>query len=129
MSHEIGRCPHCERELEYERYHAGFGDQGYLYCDQDATVVTWNSYDPTYSGLVGDTHPWMLDDQQKSRVERSVIACPSGGAFRFSANPRCPYCMGELPELKKDPIFFVITGARIDGERQSIWRAPSTTDL
>jgi hypothetical protein len=31
----------CTHALKYQRYHAGFSNQGYLYCDRDDTVLTW----------------------------------------------------------------------------------------
>ena len=103
MSDEIARCPKCSRELAFARYNARFGNQGYMYCDSDPTVVTWSSYDPEYSELSGDTHPWMRGDAAMLRVERAVIACPHGGRFRFGSHPRCPHCLGELPEFAEDP--------------------------
>jgi hypothetical protein len=48
---EIARCPHCATELAFKRYNARFGDEGFMYCDRDCTVVTWSSYDPIYSRL------------------------------------------------------------------------------
>lgn len=46
-------CPNCGRAFDYHEYHAGFGNQGFLYCDQDEAVLTWSSYDPTYETVVG----------------------------------------------------------------------------
>jgi hypothetical protein len=122
MAHEIIHCRHCGHEIEFERYNARFGDQGFMYCDSDPTVVTWSSYDRTYSRLSGDTHPWMLDDQQKILIEDAILPCPNGGHFRFDANPRCPRCNAELSELRDDPAYFVIMGSRVDGDRVPVWR-------
>jgi hypothetical protein len=61
-----------------------------MYCDHDATVVTWSSFDPTYRALVHQKHPWMLDPEERTVVEESIIDCPCGGRFFFSALPRCP---------------------------------------
>ncbi len=126
MPHEISRCRHCGREIEFERYNARFGNQGYMYCDSDSTVVTWDSYDPVYSRLSENIHPWMLDSEGRTRIERSVLDCPLGGHFRFDANPRCPYCSTELPDLKDDPAYFVILGERVNGETVSIWKDQPT---
>lgn len=122
MAHEIARCANCAHELAFERFNARLGNQGYLYCDSDATVVTWNSYDPTYSRLSNDTHPWMLNARGRMLIERSIIACPNGGRFRFSAQPRCPFCLVELPHLNADPAYFVVLAARLAGEHEQIWR-------
>lgn len=125
MAHEILRCRNCKREMDFERYNARFGNQGYMYCDTDATIVTWSSYDPMYSRLSENSHPWMLDAGHRAVIEQSVISCPSGGHFSFSATPRCPYCLAELPELSSDPTYFVVLAERIDGERSSVWRTPT----
>jgi hypothetical protein len=124
MSDEIARCGHCGQETHFERFNARFGNQGFMYCDSDPTVVTWNSYDPEYSELSGDSHPWMLEAAVKARIEAAVIACPNGGHFRFTALPRCPKCHLELPDLSSDASYFVVIADRLDGERSSIWRAP-----
>jgi uncharacterized protein with PIN domain len=118
---EIARCPHCGSQLEFKRFNGRFGNQGFMYCDRDATVVTWSSYDPTYSSLSHNAHPWMLDAEAKRRVEDAMTLCPQGGRFRFSAQPRCPHCLEELPELGADRAFFVVLGERVDGETTSIW--------
>jgi DNA-directed RNA polymerase subunit RPC12/RpoP len=122
MADEIARCPDCGHELTFQRYNARFGDQGYMYCDKDSTVLTWGAYDPIYTRFAGQVNPWMLDQDCRSQVERRVIACPSGGRFRFAASPRCPRCSAELPELQRDPAYFVVLGEWIDGEAVSVWR-------
>jgi hypothetical protein len=115
-------CPNCSRILRFRRYNARFGDQGYMYCDIDSTLLVWSSYDPIYSSLTSRTHPWMLDEGQQLRIEGEVIDCPSGGHFKFAAKPRCPYCNYELPLLSQDPAYYVILGNLIDGELVDIWK-------
>jgi hypothetical protein len=41
VSARTGLCTH---PLSYQRYHAGFSNLGYLYCDRDDTVLTWGAY-------------------------------------------------------------------------------------
>jgi hypothetical protein len=118
---EVTRCPHCDGELQFQRYHAGFSNLGYMYCERDATVVTWSSYDPTYSLLSNETHPWMLDSEAMARIENAIVECPYAGRFRFSALPRCPRCAIELPELTDDPTYFVVLANRLDGEADDVW--------
>ena len=114
-------CHNCGGSFRFQRYHAGFSNEGYMYCDSDATVVTWSSYDPVYSQLAKETFPWALDSKQKAEVEMIARPCPCGGHFGFDACPRCPLCKGQLPELGSDPIYFVIAGTRIDGDKTPIW--------
>jgi hypothetical protein len=120
---EVGRCQYCNTELHFQWRHTGFNDTGYMYCDQDSTVVTWSTFDPIYRSLVPRTQPWALNADEKRRVEEAVVDCPHGGRFRFDALPRCPRCGIELPALAGDPIYFVILADRLDGEKQQlVWR-------
>lgn len=124
MTDELDRCPRCDRVLEFQRYHARFGNQGYLYCGNDATVLTWDSYDPRYSSISDNTHPWMLDVPAKHAVERALRPCPCGGSFRFANLPRCPHCLELLPHLANPP-YFVILAGRVDGDETDIWKPAS----
>jgi hypothetical protein len=69
MARYSDRCSACHREVGVERFHAGFGDQGFIYCDRDSTILTWDSLDPSWTSLVGEVHPWMLSPEQKVEVE------------------------------------------------------------
>jgi hypothetical protein len=123
MSDEVGRCGHCQREIKYRRFSAGLGNQGFMYCDSDPTVVSWSSYDPTYARLAAASHPWMLDTKARAAVEAAVIACPRGGRFTFSALPRCPHCNSSLPELAETSEYYVVLAHRIDGDAgNQVWR-------
>jgi hypothetical protein len=122
MTHRVLRCPACGRDIEFDRYNARFGNQGYMYCDSDSAVLTWDSYDPTYSALSGDVHPWMLDADTKRSIEDAAAPCPNGGRFRFSALPRCPHCNSTLTSLAEDPTYYVVVGRLVDGSTHKIWR-------
>ena len=114
------KCPHCEREFEYERYHSGFGDEGYMYCDRDETVLTWNALKPAYGAIVPKL-PWMLDANEQRRVENGVKACPFGGHFAFANPPLCPYCYESIAFLVPDRIYYVVVGRRIDADAEDMW--------
>ena len=60
-------------------YHAGFGDQGFLYNDAGTGTLIWGSYDPAYIELVGKVHPWMLTEAQRSQFEETLVPAPAGG--------------------------------------------------
>ena len=114
-------CPHCHRRFDGAQYHAGFSDLGFLYCDQDGSLLTWSSYSPVYSAIV-DKHPWMLDEEESRQVEDALLPCPRGGRFRFGSPPRCPYCNKDLSSLLKDPIHFLAYGERLDADKDQLWR-------
>ena len=114
------QCPHCGKSFEYQRHHAGFSSQGFMYCDQDATVLTWGAWDPRYRRLT-QKFPWMLDSDERHVVEASTLPCPCGGRFGFANPPRCPLCNEELPSLVPNQIYYVIVGRRIDGDDIDVW--------
>jgi hypothetical protein len=121
------QCKTCGVELEVKgKYHAGFSDLGFLYCDKDTTVLTFSSYDPQYQEIVGRIHPWVLAWDGKMgelrRVESRLRKCPCGGSFSFLNPLRCPVCRGAFSGPISDDIYFVILGKRIDGEKTNIWK-------
>lgn len=129
---QTSRCKRCSHNFTFHRYHAGFSDLGYLYCDTDSTVLTWSSYDDAYESLVGKKHPWTLDIGEMELVERSIRACHCGGHFTFDASSRCPSCGAEqtdLPYMETNlgfrSIYYGVLGARIDGENEPIWTITS----
>ncbi len=106
--------------IQFEQYHAGFGDEGYLYCDRGPTVLTWSAYDRAYSALANKL-PWMLTDAEKRHVEDALLPCPCGGKFAFGNPPLCPYCLQEIRSLVPDPIYYLVVDNRVRGEDVIIW--------
>lgn len=96
-------CSDCEYENNFDQpypYHAGFGDQGFLYNDAGNLTLIWGSYDKTYSRLFPKTHPWMLNPEQRKKLEDMLLLAPRGGKWRFENVARCLNCgkkiMGSL---------------------------------
>jgi hypothetical protein len=105
---------------EYQ-YHAGYGNQGFLYCDSCSAILEFDSYNQKYTAIVGNKHPWSLSEEEKKRVEDALKPCAKGGRFRFGALPRCPACNEPLPDLLKDEIHFVEIGTVIDADKEDAW--------
>ena len=124
-------CPNCHRTFHVDQKyanHAGFGNQGFLYCDPCPNLVVFSSFDPRYTNKVGEVHPWMLMGSKKREVEDQLKACPCGGRFRFAATPRCPLCNEPIPSILPDSIHFIETGRCIDGEKEAIWKPKERGD-
>jgi hypothetical protein len=114
-------CLHCGREFSYERFHAGFSNLGYMYCDEDETVITWSTYNPAYIQIIHDKHPWVLDRKEQQKVEASLKPCPYGGCFSFDNPPLCPFCHESVAFLVQGKEYFIVTGRRVDGDREDVW--------
>lgn len=131
-------CPYCRNAVVLKQpfpYHSGFSDQGYLYCDRCPNVVLFSIYDKFYTELCYEKAPWGLSLEQEQLVEENLCPCPCGGSFKFSAKPRCPHCLKEIPEItplsgtEKRSIYYVIIGDLINGEDKknvSIWKDTSS---
>jgi hypothetical protein len=114
QTHPLKRCQQCRIELSFDRsygFHAGFSNSGFLYNDAGDASFIWSSFDPDYAALVGERHPWTLTDQQRQRIEDSLLPSPTGGAWRFSNPARCPHCRGPI----SGPITETIYGLAFDG--------------
>lgn len=121
-------CPVCNVSFHIDQpyqYHAGFGNQGFLYCDSCPNLVVFGSYDPEYVKIIQSKHPWTLNEAEKERVESRLRHCSCGGRFRFTAAPRCPLCNAPIPSILRDFIHYVETGRRFDSEKESIWTSPA----
>jgi len=118
-------CPFCSATIEVNHpkiIHSGFSDCGFLYCSKCGDLLTWNMYDVGYRALMQDKAPWVLTEEDKHKVESSVIGCPCGGRFTFVAKPRCPNCNTEIPGILPDKMHWVQLKNLIDGEKVNIWR-------
>jgi hypothetical protein len=42
-------------------------NEGFMYCDRDETVLTWDAYSVAYARITTD-FPWVLDAEDRERV-------------------------------------------------------------
>lgn len=103
------------------QYHAGFSNQGFLYCDSCPNLVVFSSYDQRYTKIVGSRHPWTLGDADLRSVEGQLKPCTCGGRFRFQAPPRCPLCNAPIREILEDSLHYVETGKRFGSDTEEVW--------
>ena len=122
-------CGKCKKKYAVQKYHAGFSDVGFLYCDRDSTVMTFNMYDDEYWKFLGSDFPapWTKEkDKQEALVqvlEKHFKPCPCGGKFSFKNTLRCPACNSKLSGNSVETIYFyVIDDRHIDGAKTPIWK-------
>jgi hypothetical protein len=113
-----------------EAYHAGKGDEVFLYCDKDTTALTFSWYDATYESIVHrepvGPNPFDLTEEEQRKVENRLIKCPCGGRFLFKNPLRCPMCCGvfsDPPRLSWSEVV-VVMDRHIDGNKTQIWKEP-----
>lgn len=87
MSNPKGQCEHCSGTFRYRIIHNGFNDSAYAYCDKCSFTVI-------LSGWTQSAKRTALRIHQRVAPELEILLkpCPCGGAFRSSADPKCPHC-------------------------------------
>ena len=105
------KCNFCGFEKEFAQpypYHAGFGNQGFLYNDAGNLTLVWSIYDRDYADLVGMKQPWLLTAEERALLESSLLAAPSGGRWRFVNPARCKQCGEEISApMSAEAIYFL----------------------
>jgi len=91
MDNPTGWCEHCGGAFHYRLIHNGFGDSAYAYCDACAYTVLLDGWSEAAKRVHFRVQQRMTPD-----VERLLKLCPCGGAFRASADPKCPHCSRPL---------------------------------
>lgn len=99
-------------------YHAGFGNQGFLYNDAGTLTLIWSSYDPAYESIVGPKHPWALSAAERNAVERALKPSPAGDRWRFANPPRCLTCREPIGKPITRDISYLLYPGSIKTERQ-----------
>jgi len=104
------KCLQCGHENLFNQpypYHAGFGDQGFLYNEAGNRTLIWSSFDPDYEKIVGKQHPWALNDVNKKQLEESLL--PDGGGKWLFANPaRCVKCKAPISGPIGSTIYYLL---------------------
>lgn len=95
----IVRCESCRVEIPFEQpypFHAGFGNEGFLYDEAGTSTLVWSGFDRAYVDLVGPQHPWALAESAQQMLESALAPSATGGRWRFCNPARCPKCGHQL---------------------------------
>ena len=102
-------CGHANEFNQPYAYHAGFGNQGFLYNDVGNLTLVWSSFDPAYEKIVGQRHPWALTPELEAAIEQSLLPAPTGGSWRFVNPPRCVSCGEPIGEpMSQSNIYYLV---------------------
>ncbi|MCO5067222.1 MAG: hypothetical protein M9910_00800 [Kiritimatiellae bacterium] len=92
----VVKCTNCGFDNVFNQphpYHAGFGNQGFLYNEKGNRTLVWSSFDPDYERVAGNNHPWVLGPENKKKLEAVLQPDPNGGGRWLFDNPaRCLKC-------------------------------------
>jgi len=112
-------CPKCGHENVFNqpyKYHAGFGNQGFLYNDAGNCTLTWGSYDPDYIAIVGQVHPWTLGPKSQRKLEAALKPSPKGDRWLFSNPARCLKCSHPISQPITGDIYYLEYAGSVDVE-------------
>ena|ERR1700730_16920354 len=105
------RCASCAHNNEFDQpyaYHAGFGNEGFLYNDEGNLTLVWSSFDAAYQAIVGERkHPWTLTAEDQGLLECALRPAPSGGSWRFNNPARCLKCANPISGPITQTIYYL----------------------
>ena len=101
-------CGHANIFNQPYPYHAGFGDQGFLYDDAGTLTLTWSCYDPAFRALIGSGSPWSLTLAEQQKLEEALRPAPSGHRWRFSNPARCLACASPISDSIERTIYYLV---------------------
>jgi hypothetical protein len=110
-------CSSCGHKNDFDQpypFHAGFGNQGFLYNDAGNLTLVWSSFDPAYEAIVGKWHPWTLTAEQQVHLESALCELPSGGRWRFANPARCQKCASPISGPITETIYYLRCPGSVD---------------
>ncbi len=102
-------CLNCGKTTLFDQpypYHAGFGNQGFLYNETGNSTLVWSSFDSDYGAIVGEKHPWRLTDDEQGRIEETLLPSPDGSPWGFEFPARCSACGSKIADAIGHSIYY-----------------------
>lgn len=111
------KCGHINVFDQPYAYHAGFGDQGFLYNDEGNLTLTWSVYDADYVKITGPSNPWAITEEKRKAFEDWLPPAPKGGRWKFENPGRCLKCQSEIiPPIRKNIYYVLYEGSVVVDE-------------
>src|SRR2546427_561752 len=104
-------CPHCRKANVFDQpyaYHAGFGDQGFMYSDSGHCTLVWSDYDPVIKQFFPPGSQFSKDADIRARFERALRPAPDGGCWRFTNPARCLHCSEPIAASILEQIYYLV---------------------
>lgn len=115
----IIKCSDCGHKNIFPQphpYHAGFGNQGFLYNEAGTMTFVWSSFDPAYEAVVGNKHPWTLNKNERIKIEALLKPAPTGGKWKFSNPARCINCGKQIGEPMISTIYYLFYEGSVNAD-------------
>jgi hypothetical protein len=90
-----------------------------LYNEAGNLTLIWSSFDPAYESVVGKKHPWMLDTEDRARLESALLPSPKGDRWLFSNPARCGRCREPIAAPILEDIYYLHYPGSIDADSTS----------
>ena len=105
------KCKECGRDNIFDQpypYHAGFGDQGFLYSDSGHFTLTWSWYDPAIGPFFPPDSRWDRDTELRHHFEQVLHLAPDGGRWRAENQARCIHCSAPIAGSMLQTIYYLL---------------------
>jgi len=103
---KCNKCGHINVFNQPYPYHAGFGNQGFLYNEAGNKTLIWSSFDSDYQNIIKDTHPWALNSKQQKLIENKLKK-DIGGKWLFKNPARCLKCSNPISKPMLKDIYYL----------------------
>jgi uncharacterized protein len=123
-THIVVTCPHCGHGNVFAQpypYHAGYGNQGFLYSEAGDCTLTWSSFDREYAAVVGAKQPWALTDADREALEARLAPAPDGTRWLFSNPARCKQCHAPISGPMTETLYYLRNDCTVDRDIRSGW--------
>ena len=117
-------CPSCGHGTVFQMpwpFHAGYGDQGFLYNEAGDRTLIWSSFDPDYQAAVGSKPPWALTDEERQKFEDRLPPAPSGGRWLFRNPARCVRCGNPISGPITETTYYLRYDGSVDRDVARGW--------
>ena len=124
-------CPECGFGNVFHQpypYHAGFGNQGFLYNETGDCTLTWSWYDPDYVAIAGQKPPWALTDAEQQELENRLSPAPDGTRWRFGNSARCRRCGHPISGPITETVYYLRYDGSVDRDAARGW-VPGLKDI
>ncbi len=112
-------CKHSNVFAQPYPYHAGFGDQGFVYNEAGNLTLTWSVYDPYFKKNF-EMLLWPPNNKEVvEKMENALPLSPRGDKWLFSA--RCEKCHDTIAGPMSATVYYLVFPGSVNLEDGGLW--------